>query len=78
MLNLVPGNSKYAPEITDAQVIEIVQRRLPQWRAACDHAEADSVILQHHAFGKTHEEILLMGLAIRYAGIVRKDVMIAA
>jgi hypothetical protein len=78
MLNLVPGNSKYAPEISDAQVIEIIGRQLPQWKAACDHAGADAVILQHQAFGKTHEEILLMGLAIRFAGIVGKDVMIAA
>jgi hypothetical protein len=75
MVKLVPGNSKYAPEITDAQVIEIIHRRLPRWKAACDHAEADTVILQRRAFGKTHEEVLLKVLATRYAGIVGKDLL---
>jgi hypothetical protein len=78
MIKLVAGNSKDASEITDAQVIEIIHRQLPRWQAACDHAEADTVILDQRAFGQTHEEILLLGLAIRYAGIAGKDVMIAS
>lgn len=78
MTDLLPDNSRDVAEFTDTQVIEIIQRRLPHWQAACDHAGADAVILQQRAFGNTHEEILLMGLAIRYAGIVGKDVMIAA
>jgi hypothetical protein len=77
MLERTPDDTENAPKVTDDEVIEIIRQRLPHWQAACDHAGADIVILQQQAFGKTHEEIFLMGLAIRYAGIAGKNVMIA-
>ena len=67
---------RVSPEITDDEVIAIVAAELPHWKLACEHADADTVILAQQAFGRSLSEIFLMHVAIRYAGIIGKTVMI--
>jgi len=62
--------------LTDQEVTEIVSRQLPRWKAACDSAEADSVIFSQKAFGESFDETLLMGCAIKYAAIAKKKITI--
>ena len=64
------------PEYSDNEVTEIIREKLPRWQAACSQIGADTVILQQMAFGTTQEELFLMALAIRYAGIVGKIVTV--
>jgi hypothetical protein len=63
--------------ISDSEIISIVDKKLPHWKLACDNAGADTVILQQVAFGRSLDEMFLMHIAIRYAGIAGKTVMIA-
>ncbi len=69
-------NHKTPAALTDQEVTEIVSRQLPRWKAACDNAEADSVICSQKAFGESFDETLLMGCAIKYAAIAKKKVTI--
>lgn len=62
--------------LSDEEVVRIVSHRIPHWKAACDHAEADTVIFDQRAFGHSLDETLLMACAIRYARIANKMVMI--
>lgn len=62
--------------ISDEEVARIVTQRIPRWKAACDHTEADTVVLDQRAFGRSLDEMFLMACAIRYARITNKIVMI--
>ena len=68
--------SSFTTELTDAEIVRIVTESMPHWRAACDNPGADTVILQQGAFKNSPDELLLMGIAIKYAGIVKKNVTI--
>ena len=78
MTKSIAGKHKSADEISDADIIRIVTDRLPHWKVACDNGKADMVILQQRAFGRSDDELLLLALAIKYAGIAKRDVMIGA
>ena len=52
--------------------------KLPRWKAVCDSPGANTVILDQLAFGKSENEMFLLGLAIKYAGIAGKDIMICS
>jgi len=67
---------KVSDALSDEEVTEIVSRRLPRWKAACDNNEADTVIFNHRAFGHSLDETFLLACAIRYARIAKKIVMI--
>ena len=69
-------NHKASAALSDEEVTEIVSQQLPRWKAACDNAEADSVIFSQKAFGESFDETLLMGCAIKYAAIAKKKVTI--
>jgi hypothetical protein len=62
----------------DEAVIRVIIEHLPAWKAACDNSAADTVILQQRAFGNSKDELVLLALAIRYAGIAHKNVTIIA
>lgn len=64
------------PEVTDEEVIAIIDESLPHWKRACDEAGSDTVILQQQAFGRSLRELFLLHAAIRYAGIHGKTVVI--
>ena len=65
------------PVISDEAVIKIVGEELPRWKAACDNRAADLVILNQLAFGKSSRELFLLGVAVKYAAIANKDIMIS-
>ncbi len=48
------------------------------WISACSHTDADHVIFDQLAFGTSTEELLLMAIAIKYAKLQGKAVMISA
>jgi hypothetical protein len=66
-----------AQSISDEEVLRLVSENIPRWRKACDDSDADTVVLQQRAFGSSPNELFLMGIAIRYAGMMHKTVMIA-
>jgi hypothetical protein len=71
-------NQENLPAISDEAVIRIVSQELPRWKAACDNPAAEIVILNQRAFGNSEQELFLLSVAIRYAGIAKKHVTITA
>ncbi len=63
--------------VTEEEIIKLGTENIPRWRAACDNSEADTLVLQQQAFGSSTEELFLIAIAIKYAGIAKKTVMIA-
>lgn len=61
----------------ERQLVEEIQSRLPEFVAACD-ADADFVLMHQDAFapGLGNDEIILLGKAIKYAGLIGKEVRI--
>ena len=70
-------NSNLSSEMTDAEIVRIIGAQLPQWKSACDNKGAEMVIIQQQAFKRSVDDSLLLVVAIRYAGLVGKTVMIA-
>jgi hypothetical protein len=66
------------PDVSSAEIQRIVNEKMPRWKVACNRADADIVILNQSAFGSSRHELFLLSVAIKYAGIVKKNVMIAA
>jgi len=69
---LSPGDA-----LTDEAIVQIITNKLPAWKTACEHADADHVIFDQLAFGNTTDELLLMAIAIKYAKLKGKGVMIS-
>ena len=69
-------NRDVSTALSDKEVTRIISQRIPRWKAACDHAETDTVIFDQRAFGRSLDETFLMACAIRYARITNKIVMI--
>ncbi len=65
-----------ASTISDEVVIDLVTRHIPHWKAACDNAEADLVILHQRAFGSSPDELFLLSVAVKYAGLKKKNVTV--
>jgi hypothetical protein len=76
MSHSFPDNIVDSPKLTNDEVAELVRQQMPRFQVACDHADADTVIFSQMAFGSSEEELFLMGVAVRYAGIVGKTVTI--
>jgi hypothetical protein len=74
------NNEMYAPDhkFTDEEIVSIIQKEMPGWITACSRADADHVISDQLAFGNSTEELLLMAIAIKYAKLQGKAVMISA
>ena len=62
----------------ERQLIEEVQRELPGFVAACNEKNAEFVLLHQDAFAPKlgPDEIFLLGKAIKYAGVIGKEVRI--
>ena len=69
-------NQDVSTALSDEEVTRIVSQRIPHWKAACDHAEADTVVFDQRAFGRSLDETFLMACAIRYARIANITVMV--
>jgi hypothetical protein len=64
------------PEISDERVIELITQEFPLWKIACDRVERKRVTLYQEAFGKSLNDSFVLHLAIRYAGMMGKTVII--
>jgi hypothetical protein len=53
-------------------------QKIPDWILACEESVTDTVIMHQEAFAPRHEdeEIMLLGWAIKYAGMCGKSVQI--
>ena len=55
----------------------IVRKHLPAWFRACA-ASAEIIVMHEEAFGTSPGEILLLGCALKYAGISGKTVHVTS
>ena len=76
MPNQSSDNTSMFPETTDKKVIELIAQEFPLWKISCDRATPNRVTLYQDAFGKSLEASFVLHLAIRYAGIKGKTVVI--
>jgi len=71
------NNPFLSHKFTDENIADIVTEELPNWKKACDSAEADQVIFHPDAYGYSVRELLLMALAVKYATVCKgKGIMI--
>jgi len=64
--------------MSPSEIERIVRDQLPHLQAACDRTDPDTVVLNQVAFGTSEKELFLLAVAIKYAGIAKKHVMISA
>jgi len=69
-------NSLTSPDITDEEVVELVSEEFPYWKLVCDRPGAEPVIIDHGDFEGSLLGMYCMYVAIRYAGIAGKSVLI--
>jgi hypothetical protein len=69
--------SRLSSTMTDTEIIRIIGEQLPHWKRACDDKGAEMVIIQQQAFNRSVDDSFLLVVAIRYAGLAGKTVMIA-
>lgn len=62
----------------ESRLIAAIQKTLPDFVRACADEDAELVILHQDAFapGYQEEEYLLLGMAIKYAGLCGKEVQV--
>ncbi len=61
---------------TDDEIMRIAENHMPQWAKACGHEDQALVILNQRDFSKSGNDMLLLAIAIKYAGIARKNVSV--
>ena len=64
--------------LSDDSIVEIVEKDLPKWKEACLNTDTPVVIFNQGAFSTSDADLFLLAVAIKYAGIVKKNVTIAA
>jgi hypothetical protein len=62
----------------ERKLIEEIQRVLPEFVEACNSRQSDFIIMNQEAFAPKlgENELLLFGKAIKYAGLMGKEVRI--
>jgi hypothetical protein len=76
MLEKSSDNFRISPEITSEEVIAIIANDFPHWKLACDRAGEEPVIIERRELGRSLQDIFFLHVAVRYAGIVGKTVII--
>ena len=72
----MPRSNK--PSSLDPAVLrDIVRKHLPAWFRACA-ASAEIIVMHEEAFGTSPGEILLLGCALKYAGLSGKTVQVTS
>ncbi len=58
----------------------LVEEKLPEWTKLCQNGDAEGALMHQDAFAADFqiEELTLLGAAIKYAGLYKKEVRIAA
>jgi hypothetical protein len=65
------------PSLDPAALQDIVRKHLPAWFRACA-ASAEIIVMHEESFGTSTGEILLLGCALKYAGISGKTVHVTS
>ena len=66
-------------DLSDAEILEeVIEEKLPGWKRSCEYTDADLVILDQGAFGESVNEMLLLGMAVKYAGKHGKNIAISS
>jgi hypothetical protein len=76
MPNSLPDNMRISPETTDEEIVEIICLEFPHWKLACDPAAPNPVVIEQRDFGRSLQDICLLHVVIRYAGIMGKVITI--
>ncbi len=63
-------------DFSEDDIRRIVETRVPSWKNTCANKDAGVIVLSQAAFGETSSKIFLMALAVKYAGMHQKNVMI--
>ena len=72
-------NNQYnPPRLTEDEIVSIIERNVPDFAKACEVQEAEVIMMTQSAWAVDYllGEFTLLGLAIKYAGIKGKQVMI--
>lgn len=76
MQNIDPTVGSIPSDFSEDQIARIIEKELPDWKAACENQEAKTVLLTQAAFGHSAKEMLLLAAAIKYAGKAKKPVTV--
>jgi hypothetical protein len=69
-------NFRLSPETTDDEVVAIITHEFPHWKLACDRSGTEPVTIEQRELGRSLQGIFYLHVAVRYAGIVGKTVVI--
>jgi hypothetical protein len=69
-------NFNLSPEIPDDEVVEIITHDFPHWKLICARPGNDPIVVKQRELGRSMQGIYSLHVAIRYAGIVGKKVLI--
>jgi len=59
-----------AAVFSEDAIVQIIEQRLPELKKDCDVQGAEKIIIDHLALGNTEEELFLLAIAIKYAGLI--------
>ena len=76
MRNSFPDHMRISPETTNEEIVEIIYLEFPHWKFVCDPAAPNPVVIEQRDFGRSLQDIFLLHVVIRYAGIMGKTVTI--
>jgi len=63
---------------TDQEISYILTENLPEWKKGCDNSQMEGLLFHPDAFGYSAREIILIGLALKYAALKGKEIRIVA
>ena len=63
----------------EANLIAIIEAKLPEFAKACHERDIPTIILHQDAFAADYqeEEYRLLGMAIKFAGVYGRDVLVS-
>jgi hypothetical protein len=67
-----------SPEITDDEVVAIITSDFPHWKRECARPGSEPAIIRQKELERSLQGIFFLHVAVRYAGIVGKTVMICS
>jgi len=76
MPKLSSDNVSISHDLTDDEVVTIITNEFPYWKLICDRPGAEPAIIEHRDIEGSPLGMYCLHVAIRYAGIVGKNVLI--
>ena len=74
----MPSMNRPKLEQKDADLIAIIEAKLPEFAKACHERDIPTIILHQDAFAADYqeEEYRLLGMVIKFAGVYGRDVLV--